>query len=77
MDTVVKTVPGLPQAVFLLAKVKYQSGERLILNASCFVFYKLIFSYIPSLLFQVTLTPLRAVFNIVWTSVLHMQMPIC
>lgn len=27
MDTVVKTVPGLPQAVYLLARVKYQSGE--------------------------------------------------
>lgn len=27
LDKVVKIVPGLLQAVFLLAKVKYQSGE--------------------------------------------------
>lgn len=33
MDTVVKTVPGLPQAVYLLARVKYQSGEFCILKA--------------------------------------------
>lgn len=35
MDTVVKTVPGLPQAVYLFARVKYQSGE---LNTFPFVF---------------------------------------
>uniref|UniRef100_A0A671XG33 Tetratricopeptide repeat domain 21B n=1 Tax=Sparus aurata TaxID=8175 RepID=A0A671XG33_SPAAU len=27
LDTVVKIVPGLPQSVFLLAKVRYQSGD--------------------------------------------------
>lgn len=30
LDTVVKIVPGLLQGVFLLAKVRYQSGEHCI-----------------------------------------------
>ena len=30
LDTVVKIVPGLLQGVFLLAKVKFQSGEHCI-----------------------------------------------
>lgn len=43
LDTVVKTVPGLPQGVFLLAKVKYQSGELCIQNTFWFLFCKCYF----------------------------------
>lgn len=48
LDTVVKIVPGLLQGVFLLAKVRYQSGEpciskmfRLLFYRCCFKLYSL------------------------------------
>lgn len=67
LDTVVKLAPGLLQAVFLMAKVRFLTGE-------CFTI-KLIFCKInqpsfclanESFLIQVTSRQLRVVCNIVW-----------